>query len=273
MQWQVKGADRQTGADRVVIVEAENENEAVKNAVRAGIFVESAILLREKPSARKLVKPIWIMATIVVLAVAFGVGVWACKKNQRSSPSPTAVVPSNLTKSLPNPTTQPQSPTDAERLAQVERELAQANDLIRRQQEQINTPQRAPANDAQSPEALSRSFSSFADHFVKQAMIYQNGNGPSGRGLKYKLISAEVIKTDSLSHPIEGVLIMEQILSDGTLLYEDKDTAKFAPEGQGWKFVSGETLVEDAPSESEFSKPGQTKTLPDYWVAAVLAAK
>jgi hypothetical protein len=261
-------------------VDADSEEEAVRLAGKQGIFVERAVPLAEKSVGHSSNKATWIATAIAALAIAFAIGIWAVKKPSRSISDSAAAAPENpTTKPMaaeshrPNPPAKTQSTTDAERLAQPERDMAQANDLIRRQQEQLNAAQRAPVNDAQSPEALTRSFSSFADHFVKQAIIYQNGNAPSGRNLRYKLISAEVIKTDSLSHPVQGILVMEQILSNDTFLFEDKDTARFTPDGQGWKFVSGETLVENAPSDSEFSKPGQTKNLPDYWVAAVLAAK
>jgi hypothetical protein len=49
MRWQIQGADRQTGEDRRVEVEAESETDAVKAAGVAGLFVSDV-----KPLARTL---------------------------------------------------------------------------------------------------------------------------------------------------------------------------------------------------------------------------
>ena len=127
MQWRVKGADRATGVDKVLLIEAEDEAQAARRATRAGLFVESA-----RPNVAPLppVKSnnaLWLTLLIVGPVLAIAVGVYFV---QPSKPVPTPTTPAIVAAtSLAASTTTPQAASEqssvaAQQLAELQAENA-----------------------------------------------------------------------------------------------------------------------------------------------------
>jgi hypothetical protein len=72
MEWRVSGADKTTGIDKVLLIEAENETEAVRQAGRQGLMVDGVRANVAMPRV-KAISGLWLAILIVGPALAIAI--------------------------------------------------------------------------------------------------------------------------------------------------------------------------------------------------------
>jgi hypothetical protein len=242
----------------------------------------------------------WVLLLVTAPLLAIAVGATLILKFAHVPETPPATIgQASISGSIaPAPAIPTEKPTTAPDLAAVElaalrgqvEALRRETAALRASNQKLQAAQTVAAEkqsplgpSAQPPQPTIDGFNAFAKTFVplQQESQQRLATPFSDRSFKIdcKLLSADVKKTDSLTNPIVGVVVIESsdtsIGADGSIMSirGDIDTITFAPDNGKWKPIAFVRKFDSAEPPIDTPPGAETTISPDMATAAAEAAQ